>query len=198
MQNTTAKLLFLLIVTGALFVGCSRDDEKIEDADTKGSLEESVMGGLEEGNEESDLDDEADIDVDDEAATDDSATTDEGTPSSSGPATAPGSQGTSQEASAYVDGTYSAEGPYQSPAGQENMGITLVIKGGVVTSVSVSPKAEDPTSKQFQELFSSGISALVVGKSLDSLGSLGAVNGASLTPNGFEAAVATIKSLAQS
>jgi hypothetical protein len=197
MQNTTAKLLFLLIVTGALFVGCSRDDEKTEDTDTKGSLEESVMGGLEEGNEESDLDNEADIDEDDDAATDDS-TTDEGTPSSSGPANTPGSQGTNQEASAYVDGTYSAEGPYQSPAGQENMGITLVIKGGVVSSVSVTPKAEDPTSKQFQKMFSSGISALVVGKSLDSLGSLGAVNGASLTPNGFEAAVATIKSLAQS
>lgn len=190
MQNTTAKLLFLLIVTGALFVGCTSDKDDALETDANGSLEESVMGGLEENG----ADDETQ--VDDPEQSDDSDE-DDAVPTSGGPGAVPGSD-SGVESSAYKDGTYSSEGAYQSPAGKEVIGVSLVIEGGVVTAVTVTPKADDPTSAQFQELFGEGVSAMIVGKSLDSLGSLGAVNGASLTPVGFNSAAATIKTLAQS
>jgi hypothetical protein len=101
------------------------------------------------------------------------------------------------ETSSYKDGSYSANGPYQSPAGAETMGVTLTLKDGLVTSVSITAQAENEVSLQLQNAFANGISALVVGKSLDEIGGYSAVNGASLTPKGFDAAVAQIRSLAQ-
>jgi uncharacterized protein with FMN-binding domain len=198
MQNATAKLLFLLIVTGALFTACAKEDEVTAETDAGGSLEESVMGGLEEANGGTVGDFTIDEEAEDEGADDDDA------PDSTGPADLPGTTTTdtpstdsSTESSVYKDGTYNATGSYQSPAGAETVGITLVVKDDVVTSVSVSNKATNEASINFQNLFAEGVSAMVVGKSLDSLGSLGAVNGSSLTPNGFESAVATIAALAK-
>ncbi len=205
MQNTTAKLLFLLIVTGALFTACAKEDE-VTEVESGGSLEESVMGGLGEEDETEGSTDDEDGD-DEEGEDEDGGFIDEeedAMPDSTGPADLPSTTTTdtpstdsSAESSVYKDGTYNATGTYQSPAGAESVGITLVVKDDVVTSVSVSPKATNETSIKFQGLFSDGVSAVVVGKSLDSLGSLGAVNGSSLTPNGFESAVATIAALAK-
>ncbi|PUB28019.1 FMN-binding protein [Promicromonospora sp. AC04] len=134
------------------------------------------------------------------------ATAEDGTSTSQSSVSADESSGTSGETddststtddsttdatSAYADGTYAAEGSYVSPAGTETIGVELTIADGVVTAVTVTPEAEDPTSAQYQEQFASGISAEVVGVALDEL-DVDKVAGSSLTSGGFDAAVAQI------
>ncbi len=97
--------------------------------------------------------------------------------------------------SAYANGTYTAEGAYTSPAGAESITVTLTLANDVVTAVSVTPHGVGP-SALWQGKFVSGIEAAVVGKSIESL-SLTKVSGSSLTPGGFNAAVASIKSQAE-
>ncbi len=99
--------------------------------------------------------------------------------------------------SAYKDGRYTASGTYTSPAGQEAINVTLTLSNGTVTSASVVAEANDSMSKRYQDKFISGFKQYVVGKSISSL-SLGAVSGSSLTPIGFNNAVAAIKAQAQS
>ncbi|MWV50529.1 FMN-binding protein [Rathayibacter sp. VKM Ac-2803] len=94
--------------------------------------------------------------------------------------------------SAYADGTYDAEGSYTSPGGNESVGVSITLEGGVVTAVTVTPESENPTGEQYQERFASGISGEVVGKSLDEL-DVTKVSGSSLTSGGFNEAVETIK-----
>lgn len=194
MQNTTAKLLFLLIVTGALFVGCARkDDETIE---TGGSLGQSIVGELDDESEDEDDESEDEDDENDEEGEgwDDDyptpSTNTTTTPSTTTPTTS------TTQSSTYKDGTYSSTSSYNTPAGVQKMGITLSLKGGVIQSVSVDHLATIQICQSYQEVFDQGISGLVVGKSLASLGSIGAVNGASLTPHGFNSSVAAIKTQA--
>lgn len=94
--------------------------------------------------------------------------------------------------SAYQDGTYSADGVYRSPAGAEEIHVTLTLNDDVVTAAQVEGSATNPKSKAMQAAFISGFGTQVVGKSIDDL-SLGVVNGSSLTPKGFMDAVAKIK-----
>lgn len=100
--------------------------------------------------------------------------------------------------SVYVDGTYTSSASYETPVGSESIQVSLTVKGDVVTGLTVTPMAKDPTSQNYQALFISGINAQVVGKSLASLSGFGPVNGSSLTPIGFQAAVASIKGQAAS
>lgn len=190
MQNTTAKLLFLLIVTGALFVGCARKDdetiETIETIETSGSLGQSIVGELDDEGE--DENEEEGVDDDDYPTPSANTTTTTTTPTTT--------PSTTTQSSTYKDGTYSSTSSYNTPAGVQKMGITLSLKGGVIQSVSVDHLATIQICQSYQEVFDQGISGLVVGKSLASLGSIGAVNGASLTPNGFNSSVAAIKTQA--
>lgn len=101
-----------------------------------------------------------------------------------------------EETFLYVDGSYTQTGSYQNPAGGDSITVTLTVDDDVVTALTVLGNATNPTTKNYQSLFISGIPSLVVGKSLDSLGSLGPVNGSSLTPNGFNQALAAIKASA--
>lgn len=96
----------------------------------------------------------------------------------------------------YKDGTYKATGTYTSPAGKEDVSISLTLKGDVVTAATFTGTAENPGSKHWQSEFSKGFTQVVVGKDIDSL-SLSIVNGSSLTPKGFMDAVATIKTQAK-
>ncbi len=100
--------------------------------------------------------------------------------------------------SAYVDGSYTQVGNYQSPAGSESVAVTIVLADDVITSVSVVPNSERDVSLHHQEDFAAGVAAVVLGKSLDEIGNLGAVNGSSLTPKGFNSAISAIKSAAKS
>lgn len=93
----------------------------------------------------------------------------------------------------YLDGSYTETGAYQSPAGPENVKVVVTVSGDVVTGVTVTPMAVNETSVKFQGQFVAGINALVVGKKLDEIGGFAQVNGSSLTPKGFDSALAAIK-----
>lgn len=102
---------------------------------------------------------------------------------------------TTKRTTKYKDGTYTATGSYDSPGGFDEIGITLTLKGGIVTSASAVPMPHDDTSARYQQKFLSGYQVLVVGKNIDTI-NLGKVSGASLTGIGFNSALAKIKAQA--
>ncbi len=96
----------------------------------------------------------------------------------------------------YKDGTYSTVGTYNSPAGNEEIGVTITLKNDIITAVSVEPKATAMKSIRMQQDFAANYKTLVVGKNIASV-NLGKVSGASLTPLGFNDAVAKIEAQAK-
>ena len=98
--------------------------------------------------------------------------------------------------SGYKDGTYSADGAYSSPNGQESVGVALTLAGGSVSDVSITVHPSNPMTKKFQEEFAGGIKAVVVGKKLDEL-NVSKVSGSSLTGAGFNQALEAIKTQAK-
>jgi uncharacterized protein with FMN-binding domain len=95
----------------------------------------------------------------------------------------------------FKDGTYSADGEYGTPAGSDIIGVSLTLKNDIVVDSAVVVKAENPASKKFQQQFASGYKTLVVGKKIADI-HLDVVSGASLSPDGFNAAVVAIRSQA--
>lgn len=98
--------------------------------------------------------------------------------------------------STYKDGTYSADGTYTSPNGQETVGVELKLAGDKVAAVNITVHPSNPNTKKFQGEFASGIAAQIVGKDIDEL-SVSKVAGSSLTSGGFNDAVEQIKSQAK-
>jgi hypothetical protein len=101
----------------------------------------------------------------------------------------------SKVAMVYKDGSYSSVGNYMSPGGSEQVGLTLTLKDGVITDANFLPKAEEPQSLRFQNQFAAGYKELVIGKKINEV-NLIKVSGSSLTPKGFNDAVAQIKAKA--
>jgi uncharacterized protein with FMN-binding domain len=101
---------------------------------------------------------------------------------------APGSP--SSRRSNYADGTYTATGRYGSLPSSIAVSVTLV--DDVITAVTVTPRATDPTSLDYQTRFAQAIPALVVGRNIDEV-NLSRVAGSSGTPEGFNAAIQRIK-----
>ena len=97
--------------------------------------------------------------------------------------------------SKYKNGTFTAQGSYFTPGGSENISVSLTINHDVVTASTVTPEATRGISAHFQDVFAQGYKQFVVGKNLSSL-SVGKISGASLTPNGFNAAVEQIRAQA--
>lgn len=110
--------------------------------------------------------------------------------------TAPADVPVSTRTSKYKDGVYSAVGSYMSPGGLDDLNVTLTLRNGIVTDATVTSGAHDRTSSRYQSMFIGGYKAYVIGKSIDSI-NLDAVSGSSLTPEGFNDAVAKIKTEAQ-
>jgi len=104
---------------------------------------------------------------------------------------------TSSVSTHYKNGMYEKKGAYSSPAGLEQIDVTLTINEGIVTEASVTPEAENPKSVYMQRIFIENYKSLVVGKSIKDL-HLNKVAGSSLTPKGFNDAVEKIKAEAQS
>lgn len=100
------------------------------------------------------------------------------------------------EASTYKDGTYTATGNYSSPGGTEQIQVDLTLAADVVTAVTVTPQSGNPTGQQFESQFAGGIAAEVVGKDIDTL-AVSKVAGSSLTGEGFNIAIESIKTDAQ-
>ncbi len=97
-----------------------------------------------------------------------------------------------QSVSVYKDGTYTATGSYMSPGGPDKVGVTLTLKNDIITDASVTPMPGDLKSAKFQDMFISGYKAFVVGKNIADV-NLTKVSGSSLTPIGFNNALAQIK-----
>ena len=96
----------------------------------------------------------------------------------------------------YKDGDYSGEGSYSNPGGTSAVKVDLTLADGKVTDVTVTPEAENGTSKQYQTQFAGGVADEVVGKSLDDI-DVSKVAGSSLTSEGFNQAIDAIKDEAQ-
>lgn len=95
----------------------------------------------------------------------------------------------------YKDGSYSADGSYQSPAGTGTITVKLTLKSGVVTAITSDGHASDPTAKSYQKQFDDGIAGKVVGQKIDSL-TVTKVSGSSLTSGGFDEAIKKIEASA--
>jgi uncharacterized protein with FMN-binding domain len=98
----------------------------------------------------------------------------------------------SDTSASYADGDYSAEGSYVSPAGEQSVKVELTLKDDTVTAVTVTPEADDPQAKGFQQKFAGGISEAIVGKDIDTL-EVSRIAGSSLTSGGFTQAIDAIK-----
>ncbi|MFT4087270.1 MAG: FMN-binding protein [Gordonia sp. (in: high G+C Gram-positive bacteria)] len=96
----------------------------------------------------------------------------------------------------YKDGKYSATGTYQSPGGQQQIGVTVELKDDKITTLSLDRSKTKGTSAEFQGKFASGIDAQVIGKNIDDL-DVHKVSGSSLTSGGFNDAIDQIKSEAK-
>lgn len=96
---------------------------------------------------------------------------------------------------AYKDGSYSADGSYRSPGGNETIGVTVSLKDNIVTAVDIKTNATG-NSAQYQTMFKNGVSDLTVGKNIDEI-NLSRVSGSSLTSTGFNDALDEIKNEAK-
>jgi len=92
----------------------------------------------------------------------------------------------------YKPGTYTEQGTYSSPGGQELISVTLTIANNAVSDVTVKTVTADPTATQYEAKFIGGIKSAIVGKKIDEL-AVTRVAGSSLTSQGFDDALAKIK-----
>lgn len=122
------------------------------------------------------------------ADSDDAAPTTESTSDSSTGSESSGSD----TSSTYADGTYTADGSYQTPETVEEISVTLTLADGVVTDVEVTGDPKAPETEQYQGAFIDGIADEVVGVAIDDL-DVDRVAGSSLTSGGFNLAVEDIK-----
>ena len=97
--------------------------------------------------------------------------------------------------SKYKDGTYTATGTYAVPEGSEQITVTLTVTNDIVVESSVVNDANEGDSRKYQSRFANSYKVQVVGKDIDDI-RLSRVSGSSLTPNGFNAALAKIKTQA--
>ena len=118
-------------------------------------------------------------------------TADTGADSSTDSSTDAGDTG-SDSAAAYADGTYTADGTYQTPESVETISVTVTLQDDVITDVEVSGDPQRPESEQYQGQFIGGIADVVVGQDIDEI-SVSRVAGSSLTSGGFNQAIDTIK-----
>lgn len=96
----------------------------------------------------------------------------------------------------YEDGTYSATGSYQTPGGQESIGVKVTLADGVITDAQVTSQGKSGESQQYQGEFISSYKSQVVGKKISEV-SLSRVAGSSLTSGGFNDALADIEKQAE-
>jgi uncharacterized protein with FMN-binding domain len=119
-----------------------------------------------------------------------SSTTTTPTTTNSGPAS-------TSSALTYKDGTYTANGSFYTPDGAEQIGVTVTLTSGNISSVKIDDSTiNNGTSLAYTERFINGINLVVVGQNIDSV-NVGRISGASLTPMGFNNAIDTIKNNAK-
>jgi uncharacterized protein with FMN-binding domain len=93
----------------------------------------------------------------------------------------------------FKDGIYTANGRYISPAGNEEVEITITLENNVITAAEFQGFATNPGSVFQQNNFAQGFEQEVIGRPISEV-RLNVVNGSSLTPKGFNDALEKIKS----
>jgi uncharacterized protein with FMN-binding domain len=101
--------------------------------------------------------------------------------------------GSGSGSGSYADGTYTAEGSYATPESVEQISVTVTLEGDVITAVEVTGDPQKRESEQYQSQFIGGIADVVVGQDIDEI-QVSRVAGSSLTSDGFNEAIETIKS----
>ena len=124
------------------------------------------------------------------SSTGDAADASNGTEETSGSSSSSSSGG--DASGTYTDGTYTADGSYQTPETVEEITVTLTLADGVVTEVEVTGDPKAPETERYQGEFIDGIADEVGGTPIDEL-NVSRVAGSSLTSGGFNDAVASIK-----
>jgi len=93
----------------------------------------------------------------------------------------------------YGNGVYSARGEY---GGQpSHISVRLRLTDEIVSEVSVTPHATDPTSLDYQQRFAAAVPGVVNGRHISEV-NVGRLAGSSGTPTGFNDAIRQIKVLA--
>lgn len=111
-------------------------------------------------------------------------------------ATSGSSSSTGGSGAVYKDGTYTADGSYQTPETVEKISVSITVHDDAVTAVEVTGDPQAAETKHYQGQFIGGISAQVVGKKLDDI-SVSRVSGSSLTSKGFTQALDEIRTEAK-
>lgn len=119
-------------------------------------------------------------------------TTDSPAPQTTAQASPAATGAGSSTGTTYKDGTYTADGSYQTPETVEKISVSVTVSDEKVTAVEVTGDPQAAETKHYQGQFIAGISAQVVGKKLDEI-SVSRVSGSSLTSKGFNQALATIR-----
>jgi len=101
-----------------------------------------------------------------------------------------------QVSSGYKNGSFEAIGNYKSPAGDEDVGIKITLRNGIITEATSDVRATNEKSQYWQKQFSENFSKEIVGKKIDEV-KLDRVAGSSLTPKGFKDALDKIKTQAR-
>ncbi|MBP7057015.1 FMN-binding protein [Candidatus Gracilibacteria bacterium] len=118
------------------------------------------------------------------------------TPTATTPAVITPSTPAQAVVSSYKNGVYDMVGQYTSPGGPEQIDVKLTLTNNIITDATVGAKATLPISQRFQGMFIEGFKEYVVGKNIDEV-NLGITSGSSLTPKGFNDALAKIKAQAK-
>lgn len=92
----------------------------------------------------------------------------------------------------FKNGNFTSLGSYSSPAGQEEIAVTITLNNDIIVDSKVESKAVSPTSKFFQNQFAQNFQSQVIGKNIADL-EVTKVSGSSLTPKGFNKALEKIK-----
>lgn len=97
----------------------------------------------------------------------------------------------------YKNGNYSVTGNYVSPGGPRELNVAVTLDGNIIKEAEVTGTATDATSKRFQGEFIQNFKPMIIGKNIDEV-NLSKVAGSSLSPIGFNDALAKIKKEASS
>jgi uncharacterized protein with FMN-binding domain len=90
----------------------------------------------------------------------------------------------------YRDGTFEATGWYGGLPSHHD--VTLTISDDLITDVTISTPAEDPTSLEYQQAFAAALPDEVIGRHVDEV-QIDRLAGASGCPDGFMDALEQIK-----
>jgi len=99
---------------------------------------------------------------------------------------------TTPAGSGYKDGTFQADASYRVERHQEQIGVTVSLQNGIITTVSIVNSESNSTSAFYQERFAQAFQAQVVGRPIADL-KLPVIAGASKTTDGFNQAIDQVR-----